>query len=435
MERTLSDQIELHPGEQVMLKGWIYNTRIFKDFAFVILRDRRGLVQCVLNKPEELDKIKDVQVETVIEVVGTVTKKHGNDESFELADCSIKIINPVLEIPPVVINKKILDLNLDTLLNNRPLTIRNIKQQAIFRIHGIAQQAYRDFMLSQDCVEFFPPTILMGSSEGGSELFTVTYFEREAKLSQSAQLYKQICIGAFERVFAIAKCFRAENYATSRHLTEATQYEFEMAFVDNVGQILDFLQETIRFMVSEIQTKGAKELKLLEIEVMDVPKIIPRVTMKEAQEIVFKESEGKQDDRIEPDMSPEGERIMGAWAKRNHQSDYVFITHYPKKKRAFYSQQSLEDPTLTDSYDCIAGGFEIASGAIRINTYDALRQSAIEKGIDPSTIEDYLNIFKFGMPPHAGFGMGVERFTQALLGAHNVREVTMFPRDVNRLTP
>ncbi len=435
MERILSDEIAQHQGKQIMLKGWIYNTRIFKDFAFVILRDRRGLVQCVLNKPEELEKIKDVQVETVIEVIGTPIKQQGSEENYELADSSIKIVNPVMEVLPVIINKKILDLNLDTLLNNRPLTIRNVKQQAIFRIHGIAQQAYRDFMLSRDVVEFFPPTILTGSSEGGSELFTVKYFEKDAKLSQSAQLYKQICIGAFERVFAIAKCFRAEKYATSRHLTEATQYEFEMAFVDNIDQILDFLQETIRFMVTAIKTKGAKDLKTLGIEILDVPPTIPKVTMKEAQEIVFKESDGKQDDRLEPDMSPEGERIMGAWAKKTHQSNYVFITHYPKKKRAFYSQQNAEDGTLTDSYDCIAGGFEIASGAIRINTYDTLRQSAIEKGIDPSTIEDYLNIFKYGMPPHAGFGMGVERFTQSLLEAANVREVTMFPRDVNRLTP
>ena len=435
MSRVLSNQIGQHLNEEVTLLGWIYNVRAFKDFAFIILRDRGGLVQCVINDPAQLEKIKAVQVESVVKVVGKVVPQQGSTTVFELQNSLVEIINPVLEVLPVVINKKELNLQLDTLLNHRPLTIRNVQQQAIFKIHGLAQQAYREYMISQDFTEFFPPTILTGSSEGGSELFSVEYFERTAKLSQSAQLYKQICIGAYERVFALAKCFRAENYATSRHLTEATQYECEMAFVDSIDDVLEVLQETIRHMVNSIKEKGKKELELLGIQILDVPTKIPRVTMQEAQEIVFKESEGKQDDRAEPDMSPEGERIMGAWAKKNHQSDFVFITHYPRKKRAFYSQPTAAEPTLTDSYDCIGGGFEIASGSLRINKYDDIRQSAIDKGIDPTTIEDYLNIFKYGMPPHGGFGMGVERFTHSILGAANVREVTMFPRDVNRLTP
>lgn len=435
MVRTLSNEIKNHLGEQVNLAGWVYNVRTFKDFAFIILRDRRGTVQCVLNDPTELAKISNLQVESAIKISGKVVAKQGSSDEFELQDSKVEIVSAVLEVPPVVINKKEMNLNLDTLLDNRPLTMRNLKQQAIFKIHGIAQQAYREYMLSQDCTEFFPPTILTGSSEGGSELFSVDYFGKEAKLSQSAQLYKQICIGAYERVFALAKCFRAEKYATSRHLTEATQYEFEMAFVDSIDDVLDFLQETIRYMVSAVKERGKAELAMLGVDVLDVPAKIPRVTMAEAQEIVFKESNGEQDDRLEPDMSPQGERIMGEWAKKNHQSNFVFITHYPTKKRAFYSMPSANNPELTDSYDCIAGGFEIASGAIRINQYEQLKQSAINKGIRPETIEDYLNIFKYGMPMHAGFGMGVERFTQAILGVHNVREVTMFPRDVNRLTP
>lgn len=435
MTRILSNEIKNYPGQEVMLAGWVYNVRSFKDFAFIILRDRRGTVQCVLNDPAELEKIKNLQVESAIKISGKVAAKQGSENEFELQESRVEIINAVMEVPPVVINKKELNLNLDTLLDHRPLTIRNLKQQAIFKIHGVAQQAYREYMISQDCTEFFPPTILTGSSEGGSELFTVEYFDREAKLSQSAQLYKQICIGAYERVFALAKCFRAEKYATSRHLTEATQYEFEMAFVESIEDPLNFLQETIRYMVSAVKERCKVELEMLGVEVLDVPAEIPRVTMAEAQEIVYKESNGSQDDRQEPDMSPQGERLMGEWAKKNHQSNFVFITHYPTKKRAFYSMPNAENPELTDSYDCIAGGFEIASGAIRINNYEQLRQSAINKGINPDTIQDYLNIFKFGMPMHAGFGMGVERFTQALLGAHNVREVTMFPRDVSRLTP
>lgn len=435
MSRTLSNQISEHLDQTVTLKGWIYNVRAFKDFAFIILRDRRGLVQCVINDPAELEKIKALQMESAIKVTGKVVRQQGSTTVCELQNSIIELINPVTEVLPVVINKKEMNLHLDTLLNYRPLTLRNIQQQAIFRIHGIAQQAYREYLLGEDFVEFFPPTILTGSSEGGSELFTVEYFDRTAKLSQSAQLYKQICIGAYERVFAIAKCFRAENYATSRHLTEATQYECEMAFIDSLDDLLNLLQETIRHMVNSIKEKGKKDLETLGITILDVPAQIPRVTMQEAQEIVFKESEGKQDDRQEPDMSPEGERLMWQWAKREHQSNFVFITHYPRKKRAFYSHPTPSDTTLTDSYDCIGGGFEIASGAIRINKYDDIRQSAIDKGIDPSTIEDYLNIFKFGMPPHGGFGMGVERFTQSILGSANVREVTMFPRDVNRLTP
>lgn len=434
MNRTLSNEISSHLGQNVTIEGWLYNLRLFPEFAFVILRDRRGLIQCVLNK-EESEKIRHLQMESVLRVRGEVVKQRGADEKYELQECQVEILNEVTDPLPVTINKKELNLNLDTLLSHRPLTLRNPKQQAVFKLHGIAQQSFREYMLSQDCTEFFPPTLLMGSSEGGSELFSVDYFGQEAKLSQSAQLYKQICIGAYERVFAIAKCFRAEKYATSRHLSEATQYELEIAFVNSIDELLEFLQEALRYMIGQIKEKGAQELKLLKVEILNVPVKIPRVTMKEAQEIVYLESKGKQDDRAELDMSPEGERLIGVWAKREYQSSFAFITHYPRKKRAFYSLPSPHNPELTESYDCIGGGFEIASGALRINKYEELRQAAIDKGINPETIEDYLNIFKFGMPTHGGFGMGVERFTQALLGVQNVREVTMFPRDVNRLKP
>jgi nondiscriminating aspartyl-tRNA synthetase len=434
-QRTLSTEISSKIGQKVLVKGWLYQLRAFNNFTFLILRDRQGLVQAIIDQPEMLAQLKDLQMESVLEIEGKVMEQKSAMNGAELQECKINILNPVIEVLPVTINKKELNLHLDTLLDHRPLTLRNPKQQAIFKIHGICQQAFREFMLSQDCVEFFPPTLLTGSSEGGSELFSVEYFEKTAKLSQSAQLYKQICIGAYERVFAIAKCFRAEKYATSRHLSEATQYEFELAFIDSMDDILEFHQETIRYMVQSLKEKASKELALLQIEVLDVPAQIPRITMQEAQEIVFQESEGKQDDRKEPDMSPEGERLIGAWAKREHQSNFVFITHYPRKKRAFYSMPNQENSELTDSFDCIGGGFEIASGAVRINDYEMLKQSAIEKGIDPATIEDYLNIFKFGMPKHGGFGMGVERFTHAILGVQNVREVTMFPRDVQRLRP
>ncbi len=434
MSRILSSEVAHYEGQTITVEGWLYNLRLFPEFSFIILRDRRGFTQCVLSK-EETEKVRHLQMESVLRIHGKVTRQPNSENSYELKECMVEILNEVREPLPVTINKKELNLNLDTLLNYRPLTLRNPKQQAIFKLHGIAQQAYRDFMLSQDCTEFFPPTLLAGTSEGGTEMFSVDFFEKEAKLSQSAQLYKQICIGAYERVFAIAKCFRAEKYSTSRHLSEATQYEFEMGFVESLEDVINFQQETLRFMISEIKKKGALELQLLQVEVLDVPTKIPRVTMAEAQQIVFEESEGKQDDRAEPDMSPEGERLVGAWAQREFQSNFVFITHYPKKKRAFYSLPSVDNPELTESYDCIGGGFEITSGSLRINTYEALKEAAIEKGINPETIQDYLNIFKFGMPTHGGFGMGVERFTQALLGVHNVREVTMFPRDVNRLTP
>ncbi|MEI7604427.1 MAG: aspartate--tRNA(Asn) ligase [bacterium] len=440
MERTLTSDISSKIGEKVKLQGWLYQLRELGTINFLVIRDRKGLAQAIIENPDEIEKLRGMQAETVLEIEGMVVEEKRASNGAELHDVTVTILNAVKETPPVVINKKELDLNLDTLLDYRPLTMRNIKQQAIFRIHGAVQQAYREYMLSQDVVEFFPPTLLTGSSEGGSELFTVEYFEGTAKLSQSAQLYKQICIGVYERVFGIAKCFRAEKYGTSRHLTEATQYEFEMAFVKDIDDILYFLQETIRSMVNKVKNNYAKDLATLGVELMEVPEKIPTITMEKAQLIVYEESKGALDDRAEPDMSPEGERLIAQWARREQKSNYVFITHYPRKKRAFYSMPDPDNKELTLSYDCIAvsgdkDGFEIASGAIRINDYDMLVQSAIDKGLDPATIQDYLNIFKYGMPRHGGFGMGVERFTQGLLGFHNVREVTMFPRDVNRLRP
>ena len=440
MERTLTTEIASKIGEKVLLKGWLYQLRELGEINFLVLRDRAGLCQAIIEDKAEIEKLHGLQVESVIQIEGMVVEEKRASNGAELHECKITILNPVLETPPVVINKKELDLNLETLLDFRPLTMRNIKQQAIFRIHGACQEAYRQFMIKFGATEFFPPYILEGSSEGSTELFTVEYFDRTAKLTQSAQLYKQIGVGAYERVFAIAKCFRAEKYGTSRHTTEATQYEFEMGFVENMQEVISTLQKCISFMVNFVKENNAKDLQLLGIELMDTPEEFPIMTMTEAHVLVFKISEGKVDERKENDLSPEEERLLGQWAKKEKKSNYVFITHYPLKKRAFYTMPDPQNAELSLSFDCIAAsgtedGFEICSGAIRINEYKLLVERAVEKGIDPATIEDYLNIFKYGMPVHGGFGMGVERFTQSMLGFHNIREVTMYPRDVNRLRP
>ena len=440
MERTLTSQIAEKIGEKVLLKGWIYQLRELGTVNFLVLRDRSGLCQIILDSPEEIEKLRGMQSETVIEVEGMVVEEKRAAQGAEIHDAKVKILVPVTETLPVVINKKELDVNLDTLLDFRPITMRNVKQQAIFRIHGACQEAYRQFMQKFGATEFFPPYLLEGGSEGSTELFTVEYFDRTAKLTQSAQLYKQIGVGVYERVYGIAKCFRAEKYGTSRHTTEATQYEFEMGFVDSMTDVMDTLHDCIKYIVDYVKENCSKDLALLGKEILDVPSKFPTMTMSEVHEVIFKESDGKVDERNQPDLSPEEERILGQWAKREHKSGYVFVTHYPRKKRAFYSMPDPENPDLTLSFDCIAAsgeedGFEICSGAIRINEYELLKQSAIDKGIDPTTIQDYLNIFKYGMPYHGGFGMGVERFTQSLLGFHNIREVTMYPRDVNRLRP
>jgi nondiscriminating aspartyl-tRNA synthetase len=430
--RTYIHDLQSHVGEEVTVAGWMHRFRNLGKVAFVLLRDRSGKVQCVLDK-ELIDVVKDLQVESVIKVTGTVVETPKKD-AVEIQVKSVEVLSPVHDMIPVEINKDDIDAHIDTIIDHRPVTLRHEKQQAIFKIQAEVVAAYREYMKGFGFTEIFFPILTGASSEGGSEFFEVNYYDRKAALSQSAQLYKQITMGVFEGVYGLSYSFRAEKYGTTRHLTEFNQFEFEMGFIDSMSDVMDHCEGAVRFMVNAVNEKCTKELATLKATLPQIGTAFPRITLKEALEIY--KNEAGIDETQEPDLSPAAEKWLSTvWAPKAHGTNFVFVTHYPESKRPFYTMVSKDDSTLTESFDLIGNGSEITTGGQRINEYAAQVERIKEKGLNPDDFEGYLEMHKYGIPPEGGFGMGLQRFTQNLLGLGNIKEATIFPRDVQRLTP
>jgi len=436
MIRTLNSELINKIGEKVTIAGWLHRLRDLNKFGFAILRDRTDLMQVVLTA-EQLVQLKDLQMETVLRVTGTVVKKQSkdpNDNAVEVQAETLEILSPVKDVLPVEINKPEIDAQLDTLLDNRVVTLRHPKQRAIFRVQAALAHGYRAYMERQGFTEIFFPVLAGAASEGGSEFFKVQYYDREAMLTQSAQLYKQITIGVYEGVYGISYSFRAEKFATSRHLTEFNQCEFELGFVDEMEEVMGHAEASIREMLATVEKDCAKELALLEVTFPPLGERFPRITLKAALEAY--RDEGGVDETNEPDLSPAAERWLSTvWGPKHHGSGFVFVTDYPASKRPFYCKLDPKDPTNTLSFDLVGFGCEIISGGMRVNRYDEQVARIIDKGLNPADFEDYLMMHKYGIPPEGGFGLGLQRLTQNILGLANIKEATIFPRDVQRLRP
>lgn len=434
--RTLVRDLPEKLGEQVVLAGWLHNLRDMKNFGFAILRDRTGLAQVVLEAAH-LEQLKGLQLETVIRVSGIVKEKKSKDpkaKEVEVQATELEILSPVVDVVPVEISKPELDLQLDTLIDNRVITLRHPKQRAIFRVQAALVRGYRSYMNAQGYTEIFFPVLAGAASEGGAEFFKVDYYGREATLTQSAQLYKQMTMGVYEGVYGLSYSFRAEKFATSRHLTEFNQFEFELGFVDGMDEVMDHAEAAIREMFETVASDCAEELDLLQATLPPLGKEFPRITLREALEAY--RDEGGVDETSEPDLSPAAEKwISTVWAPKHHKSSFVFITDYPASKRPFYVKLDPNDPKNTLSFDLIGAGSEITSGGLRVNRYDEQVQRIKDKGLNPADFEDYLTMHKYGIPPEGGFGMGLQRLTQNVLGLSNIKEATIFPRDVQRLRP
>ncbi len=433
MERTYSLDLKNHNKENVLVKGHIFQKRMMGKVNFIILRDRDGLIQIVLKDQKEISKVQDLMDESVIEVKGLCTYDDRSLNKAEIHDPEITVISKVTEPLKIEINKPEIHANIDTILDNRPIVLRAPRERAIFKIQATMAEAYREYAIAENATEIFPPTIVGSATEGGSELFKFKYYGKDAYLSQSAQLYKQIMVGVFEKVFAIAHSYRAEKYGTSRHTSEFIQYEFEMGFIDSYLDIISFCINVIRYIKDKVEKENAKELEILQKTLPTIPKDVPIIKLREAQELIFKEN--GVDKRSENDLSPEDEKTISKIAKEKYKSDLIVITHYPTSKRPFYTMPDPEDPENTLSFDFILKGEEIATGGQRINNYNQLIESIKKKGMNPNDFVDFLEIFKYGMPEEGGFGMGFERLTQQFLGLQNVREATLFPRDVKRISP
>ncbi|MDT8717188.1 aspartate--tRNA(Asn) ligase [Clostridium sp. 19966] len=426
MERLLIENLEENIGNKVLLKGWIHRVRKLKNIIFVILRDRSGLVQCVVSK--EMDSA-ELRNEAVVEIQGVVQKSNNSLNNFEVAVDKINIISKSEETP-IEINKEEMDINLDTMLNNRVLSLRNPKNNAIFKVQHILLEGFREFLSNEGFTEIITPKIVAEGAEGGTELFKVKYFDREAYLAQSPQFYKQMMVAAgYERVFEIGNFFRAEEHDTKRHLNQFTSMDLEMAFIQDEKDIMDMEEKLLKHIIDKLSKEGKKYFQLLNAEIPNMEKSIPRITFQQAAEIL-KEKYSK---IVEgDDLDPEAERLISEYAKDKKNIDFIFVTNYSRNKRPMYTMPKGQG---TKSYDLIFRGMEITSGGQRIHDYEMLVESFKLKGLNPEDFGSYINIFKYGMPPHGGMAIGLERFLALLLSLNNVRETSMFPRDRNRLVP
>ncbi len=435
--RILVKNISENVGNTVVMAGWVNIRRDQGKMVFFDLRDMSGILQCVVlpNHTEALEIAKDIRPEWVLKVTGIVNKRPeknvnpnivGGDVELEVTD--IEVLSQAKELP----FSNDAELNLDTLLDYRPLTLRRQRENAIFKVQHVILSAYREYLNSQDFTEFQAPKIVGDDAEGGAGVFKVEYlYDKPAFLSTSPQLYKQMMVGVFERVYTAGPQFRAEKHATSRHLNELSMLDFEMGFVKDHTDVMEMMQNTIKFIVKSVDQKCQKELNLFNITLPLTPDAFPVMKLREAQELI-KEKTNK-DIIGEPDLEPEDERWLCEYSAKNLNSDFIFITHYPVSKRPFYTMEDFTDAGNTLSFDLLFRGVEIVSGSQRVHDYDMLVEKIKSKGLNPEKFDFYLQAFKYGLPPHGGTGMGLERLTQKFLGIDNVKEATLFPRDINRI--
>lgn len=422
-----------HIDKDVSFAGTIHRIREMTGFSFVIIRTARELVQCITS--EELTKNyekAELAEGMSVELFGTVVKDNSRDDRFEMHVKDYKILSRPFEQMPITINKKELKLPIDTKLNLRPISLRHPKERAAFIIVDKMLEGFRMFLSGKNFTEIQAPKIVAAGAEGGADMFAVDYFGEKAYLTQSPQMYKQMMVGVFERVYTVGSVFRAEKHNTNRHLNEFTGMDFEMGFIESFRDVMGMQTELLKFMFSHLEETCAEELETLGVTLPKFDKI-PEIRFHDAKKLV--EEKFKRPSRDVNDLEPDEERLIGKIFKEEYGSDLVFITHYPSAKRPFYAMDDPENPELTLSFDLLLGGTEITTGGQRIHDYEMQVAKMQARGMNPEDFESYLMMHKYGIPPHGGLGLGLERFAMKLLGMENVREVTLFPRDRDRLEP
>lgn len=419
-------------GTEVKVNGAVHTIRDMGNVAFVILRKRDGLVQCVFEEGVTAFDLKELKEASAVEVLGTIRKEERATHGIEIRLKEIKVLSEPDEPLPLPISKWKLNTSLEAKLNMRPISLRNVRERAKFKIQEGLVRGFRDFLYEQGFTEIHTPKLGAKSAEGGANLFKLEYFHRPAILQQSPQLYKQMMVGVFDRVFETGPVFRAEKHNTKRHLNEYTSLDFEMGYIDGFEDIMAMETGFLQYMIALLKKDYAEELRLLGVTLPNVDKI-PTVRFDEAKEKVAEKYHRQI--RNPYDLEPEEEALIGQYFKEEYDADFVFVTHYPSKKRPFYAMDDPADPTYTLSFDLLYQGLEITTGGQRIHDYNKLMEKIEKRGMESEGMEQYLSVFKHGMPPHGGLGIGLERLTMKLVGEDNVRETTLFPRDLSRLEP
>ena len=421
-----------YEGKEIRMNGAVHTIRHMGEVAFVILRKSRGLVQCVYEAGGTDFDIRDLKEESAVEVMGVVKAEERAPQGFEIRLKEIRVLSQPAEPLPLAVSKWKLNTSLETKLSLRPISLRNVRERAKFKIQEGIVRGFRDYLLSQGFTEIRTPKIVARGAEGGSNVFKLEYFNKKEELGQSPQFYKQTMMGVYERVFDAAPVFRAEKHNTTRHLNEYTSLDFEMGYIDSFRDVMDMETGMLQYVMRLLEQEYKKELDMLGVTLPEVGRI-PAVRFDQAKELVSRKYDRKI--RNPYDLEPEEELLIGRYFKEEYGSDFVFVTHYPSKKRPFYAMDDPEDPKFTLSFDLMFRGLEGTTGGQRIHDYREITDKMEKRGMDPEDIASYLMIFKYGMPPHGGLGIGLERLTMRLLDEQNVREASLFPRDVTRLEP
>lgn len=436
MTRTLIQDLKNHVDAIITIEASVDVARNQGKMAFFDFRDRSGKVQgVVFGKPELLEVAKELRSEWVVKVEGKVNKRPDKNITadvvngdIELEITAIEILSKTAELPFDLSA----ELNLDTLLDHRPYTLRRERERAIFKVQHEIIRAYRDALTQEGFIEFQAPKIVGDDAEGGAGAFKVEYLrDKTAYLATSPQLYKQIMVGVFERVFTAGPAFRAEKHATSRHINELTMLDAEMGYIESQYDIMAVFTKILGHITKHLENNCSAEFKVLGATIPQCPDVFPHMTLREAQVLITKET--GEDCTQEPDLEPTHERWLSEYALRAHNSDFIFITGFPTTKRPFYTMEDPENPGYSKCFDLLFRGVELSSGNQRVHDHDALVEKMKWKKLNPENFSFYLQAFKSGLPPHGGWGMGLERLTQKFLGLENVKEATLFPRDINRI--
>jgi nondiscriminating aspartyl-tRNA synthetase len=428
MQRILSTQLPACVGRTVLIAGWVHRRRRLKSVAFLIVRDAAGFAQVVVTAPGARARLEELTEETVVEVVGTVVANRSAPSGVELVDPTLRVLGERAEPPPFDLYRPTLTASLPTQLDAASLALRHPRRSAALRLGSAAVAGFRSTLAGLRFIEIHTPKIVASATESGASVFALDYFGRPAYLAQSPQFYKQLMVGVFERVYEVGPVFRAEPHDTARHLAEYTSLDAEIGFIADHRDVMALLREAVAGMLGGIEERAGDALAALGTALPGVPEEIPAVHFAEALRLV-----GAPDD--EPDLAPAHERALGEWARREHGSEFLFVTGYPMAKRPFYTHPDPARPAYSNGFDLLFRGLELVTGGQRLHRHGDYLAALAARGEPVDAYASYLDAFRHGMPPHGGFAIGLERFVARLTGAANVREVTAFPRDLHRLSP
>jgi nondiscriminating aspartyl-tRNA synthetase len=434
MQRIYTTEVAAHVGERVQVAGWLHALRRLGGISFLVLRDVRGTIQVVLDTPEALAALEGLLPETVLTAAGTVVAEPQAPGGIEIHSPTFEILSPVHDALPFPLNKPEVKATLPIFLDHAVIGHRHPARRSVMRLQAGIMAGFRTTLTGLGFTEIQTPKLVGSATEGGANVFTVDYFGRPAYLAQSPQFYKQIMVGVFERVFEVGPVFRAEPHDTIRHINEYVSMDVEMGFIRDHRDVMAVLTEVVRGILGHLQEHYAPELGAVKAVLPATPEQFPAIYFPEAQELILRLH--GEDCRGEPDLAPQHERWLGEWARQEYGSDFLFVTGYPMAKRPFYTHPNPADPAYSNSFDLLFRGTELVTGGQRLHLYQAYLDSATARGYaDLTPFETYFETFKYGMPPHGGFAIGLERFIMQLLGLDNVRLATLFPRDLNRLAP